>query len=74
MTYELLNVDSGFQKCSVVVVIFLISAVCSPRCQNGGTCIAPNMCNCTAGYVGELCEIRDERMYNFLQDLNHDVI
>ena len=34
------------------------SAVCSPTCQNGGLCSAPNTCNCTGtGYMGDQCEI-----------------
>ena len=32
-------------------------AVCVPECQNGGTCSAPNVCDCSAGYIGEQCQI-----------------
>ena len=31
-------------------------AVCVPECQNGGTCSAPDVCDCSAGYLGEQCE------------------
>ena len=31
-------------------------AVCSV-CYNGGTCIAPERCNCTAGWTGNTCNI-----------------
>ena len=35
-----------------------ISAICSSKCQHGSTCIAPNTCNCTAGYNGSICQYR----------------
>ncbi|XP_063419667.1 uncharacterized protein LOC134704814 [Mytilus trossulus] len=31
------------------------TAICSPKCQNGGTCIRPNACSCPAGYEGDIC-------------------
>ncbi|XP_070571017.1 epidermal growth factor-like protein 7 isoform X2 [Ptychodera flava] len=31
-------------------------AVCDPPCQNGGTCVAPNDCNCPAEYEGQICD------------------
>ncbi|XP_062822787.1 von Willebrand factor D and EGF domain-containing protein [Anolis carolinensis] len=30
--------------------------VCDPSCQNGGTCIAQNICSCVYGFVGPRCE------------------
>lgn len=29
--------------------------VCTDECQNGGTCISPNTCECTAGHSGSTC-------------------
>ncbi|CAG2213724.1 unnamed protein product [Mytilus edulis] len=29
--------------------------ICSPECQNGGTCSGPNVCVCPAGYKGDIC-------------------
>ena len=31
---------------------------CSTECQNGGFCIAPNICLCDEGYGGDFCEIK----------------
>ncbi|XP_060128592.1 uncharacterized protein LOC118092273 [Zootoca vivipara] len=31
-------------------------AVCDPSCENGGTCITPNICSCVYGFVGPRCE------------------
>ena len=31
------------------------SAVCSPDCVNGGTCVAPNHCTCPPGWTGATC-------------------
>lgn len=31
-------------------------ATCSPGCQHGGTCIAPQQCNCTEQWRGLHCE------------------
>ena len=30
-------------------------AVCSPACQGGGTCVAPNTCMCPDGLQGSSC-------------------
>ncbi|XP_037075331.1 hemocytin-like [Pollicipes pollicipes] len=35
--------------------------VCTPACQNGGTCIAADVCQCTEGYDGRYCEVRRQR-------------
>uniref|UniRef100_A0A8C9ZJF2 EGF-like domain-containing protein n=1 Tax=Sander lucioperca TaxID=283035 RepID=A0A8C9ZJF2_SANLU len=32
-----------------------IPAVCNPRCQNYGVCVAPNSCDCPPGYPGLGC-------------------
>uniref|UniRef100_A0A670IFZ4 von Willebrand factor D and EGF domains n=2 Tax=Podarcis muralis TaxID=64176 RepID=A0A670IFZ4_PODMU len=31
-------------------------AFCDPSCENGGTCITPNICSCVYGFVGPRCE------------------
>ena len=30
--------------------------MCDEGCMNGGTCIAPNICSCTANWRGAQCE------------------
>ena len=30
---------------------------CDPACENGGTCTAPNTCDCPEGYSGNQCQI-----------------
>ncbi|KAK7096234.1 hypothetical protein V1264_005552 [Littorina saxatilis] len=30
--------------------------ICAPGCQNGGTCVSPGKCDCTAGYTGFRCD------------------
>uniref|UniRef100_A0A8C5WBI2 EGF like domain multiple 8 n=1 Tax=Leptobrachium leishanense TaxID=445787 RepID=A0A8C5WBI2_9ANUR len=32
-------------------------AVCRKPCQNGGTCVKPNMCRCLAGWGGRHCHV-----------------
>ncbi|KAM4641649.1 epidermal growth factor-like protein 8 isoform 1-T5 [Discoglossus pictus] len=32
-------------------------AVCYKPCQNGGTCLKPNMCRCSAGWGGRYCHV-----------------
>ncbi|CAG2200136.1 unnamed protein product [Mytilus edulis] len=31
-------------------------SICSPPCQNTGTCVGPNTCDCTAGHSGDRCQ------------------
>lgn len=33
-----------------------VAAPCTPRCQNGGLCIARNVCKCPPEYMGERCQ------------------
>ena len=40
------------------------TAVCEPRCMNGGYCAAPNQCSCTLGYIGKHCQIRKCRLHD----------
>ena len=37
------------------------SAVCSPSCANGGTCVSPNTCACQSGWTGSICSQRELR-------------
>ena len=36
--------------------IFYLLAICDPACENGGTCIEPNTCECVDGYSGTQCQ------------------
>lgn len=33
----------------------LTPAECSPACENGGQCVAPNVCACPTGWTGPQC-------------------
>ena len=49
-----------FRDCFVLTICFLhytLLAICDPVCQNGGTCTAPDTCECLYGYTGGQCEI-----------------
>ena len=35
---------------------FHTAAICSPFCQNGGTCSQPNVCQCLPGWTGSRCK------------------
>ena len=34
---------------------FLILAICTGDCSNGGTCVAPETCDCQDGWSGNSC-------------------
>ena len=34
----------------------LSTATCDPPCENEGTCLTPNHCNCLQGFSGDHCE------------------
>lgn len=36
--------------------IFTFLALCASICENGGTCTAPNTCECVDGYSGNHCQ------------------
>ncbi|XP_035713411.1 protein kinase C-binding protein NELL2 isoform X3 [Folsomia candida] len=36
---------------------FQCSPVCNRTCENGGFCIAPNVCSCRSGWTGDLCQM-----------------
>lgn len=39
-----------------VFISFLETAICNHTCENGGICIAPDVCSCRAGWEGARCE------------------
>ena len=41
---------------SFICFLNFLAAVCQRVCQNGGTCIAPNKCQCQPGYSGQWCQ------------------
>ena len=47
------NVDK--KQCYYYLVV---SAICNPHCENGGTCVSPNVCSCDKTFTGRQCEIR----------------
>lgn len=34
----------------------LFIGICNPPCQQGGICVAPQLCKCKPGYYGDQCE------------------
>ncbi|XP_070570747.1 multiple epidermal growth factor-like domains protein 6 [Ptychodera flava] len=34
-----------------------LTPICNPCCENGGTCVRPNVCECPPNYSGPSCEI-----------------
>ena len=43
----------------VSITMLYSSAVCSPTCANGGTCVSPNTCDCPSGWTGSTCSQRE---------------
>ena len=43
---------------SMNVCVQYFIAMCSPSCQNGGTCSSPNSCSCRSGWSGSSCSQR----------------
>ena len=39
-------------------VAFQFAAVCSPQCENGGTCADYGVCRCASGWNGNHCQTR----------------
>ena len=46
----------GLKGADNLAIMFNSTAVCSPSCQNGGTCTRPNVCQCPAGWTGSRCQ------------------
>lgn len=42
---------------NILTVVNQKTAVCAAKCENGGTCIKPNVCECQTGYKGATCHI-----------------
>ena len=38
------------------LIVHVSTAICSPSCRNGGSCTAPNRCNCPATWTGSYCQ------------------
>lgn len=36
--------------------MFYVAAICDPPCQNSGTCVGFNVCQCSPNYKGSRCE------------------
>ncbi|XP_055995847.1 uncharacterized protein LOC125647484 [Ostrea edulis] len=64
--YQFDNGDTTIQKdCDPLTGQFFYGSsfpkcipTCSPACQNGGTCVQPNVCSCAPGWGGTFCESR----------------
>lgn len=41
-------------KYETLLILFI--GICNPPCQQGGICVAPQLCKCKPGYYGEQCE------------------
>ena len=51
---------------------FLVSAaICSPPCQNGGSCISPDRCVCTQGRTGPDCSQRMSKGHHMMSHMMH---
>lgn len=42
---------------------FLIVAICTPTCSNGGTCSSPGVCTCPSTWTGTRCTTRELSPY-----------
>ena len=38
------------------ILCCISAAICTMPCQNGGTCVLPDTCECTPTYRGDVCE------------------
>ena len=46
----------GLIFANIKIPTYILLAICSPGCENGGTCTAPDTCDCVAGYSGDQCQ------------------
>ena len=49
-------------------------AECTGGCQNGGTCILPELCGCAPGWTGTNCETGKEIHSYLFGELYHYII
>ena len=52
-----------FHSAILLSIKIFFLAVCDPECQNGGTCSAPDVCDCATGYVGDSCQTGEFQFY-----------
>ena len=38
---------------------YFSTAICTPVCDNGGTCTSPGVCTCATGWSGSRCKDRE---------------
>ena len=56
-TYVKMVFSSIFAPSTCLCILhYTLLAMCDPFCKNGGTCAAPDTCECLRGYSGDLCE------------------
>ena len=58
---DIFSIQYTILKRMTLLSNFLIAAVCTPSCGNGGTCVSPNICSCPETYTSSRCETR--RLY-----------
>jgi len=56
-------VSRSFSFTCQIRLCFLSTAICTNPCQNGGTCIAPETCQCSEFLGGPTCEVRKSYLY-----------
>lgn len=56
--YDVVNMVIGIISRLIcwITSFWILTAICSPACLNGGKCVAPDVCDCMSGYHGEACE------------------
>lgn len=51
--------------CADGKTFFLVSAVCTPPCENGGQCVEDGVCACPSGFHGDTCESGEHNCSTF---------
>ncbi|XP_070570755.1 multiple epidermal growth factor-like domains protein 6 [Ptychodera flava] len=54
-TYRMNPVHSCCEGWKNLVNGVCSTPICSPCCENGGTCVSPNVCDCPPGFSGPRC-------------------